>query len=99
MERETKKTGDWETHPALILRPQSRRRPGAPGRLQTRSAFSFVLSLEPSVAFPPCSLSLDVTLTKEQLMGPESFLKAPPREAPWKEGQGAGLAPVFRSAT
>lgn len=50
-------------------------------------------SLEPNIIVPPCSLSLDTTLTKALLMG--SFLRAPPREAPWKERQGAGLVRVF----
>lgn len=36
-----------------------------------------------------------MTLTKAQLLGSESFPRAPPREAPWKAGQGAGLARVF----
>lgn len=36
-----------------------------------------------------------MTLTKAQLLRSESFPRAPPREAPWKEGQEAGLARVF----
>lgn len=36
-----------------------------------------------------------MTLTKAQLLWSESFPRAPPREAPWKEGQEAGLAGVF----